>query len=602
MTNFGSTVDVDSTTPATVTKDRAVRPSLLPKKESQLPTGVVKKPRLDDVDAHGLEERWAASVKRNLTKSLAIANANPDSMIAAARLAEAALLAGARNEAVEAAVKVLTIGQNRTHHVDADIRIEVPAAYLAAQVLIRLDEKSAAEEHLRGYESVPVLAQLYAGVLIDGARHEEALAILHRLDASKLPGVAGLRGYVYAIRGDFHRAITELRLAQRVDPNDSDAAVNLAVAFWGLGSPRKAIQAARRAVRISPGRISAAVTLLSYLAQTRDFEGAGREISKFRGIGIEESWDLLTVESLIAANTGKSKSALALLRRARQVAQTAGSEIDAAALEGRIAVYEFRSGTIDQAETLQKIRSAIRRAPTLPLLVALLADTLEKKSSGYEVEQALGRIDRTIDPSISRAIDCRLAFVKGDFTNACSLALEWSEQEPLNERAARLSALWDGGLNEQWQKSAERTVSLLKKIGPSPSLVNAAAYSLALAGRGREALPILATIAEPDYVLMATAGLVEISIGNLQAGFDLYRRAANQADTQKSAPSLRLLMTLHQAMGLRRLRIEDSSCGLVRASALPPVDLPSDWQDDSELRFLAEIARRHKWRWPVMVD
>jgi hypothetical protein len=201
-----------------------------------------------------------------------------------------------------------------------------------------------------------------------------------------------------------------------------------------------------------------------------------------------------------------------------------------------------------------------------------------------------------------RAIECRLAFLEARFDDAAQLAKAWGRAEPLNARAVRLTTFWYGALYNQWEFVADIALAAVRQLHGEPATVNAAAYALALAGRAKEAVAVLKTVDHADYALTATAGLAHISGGDVKGGLALYRRAAQMADIDGSGYRLRSFMTLHQAMGLRHLGLADKQSDEMRASALPPVELPADWRKIADFRFLREVAARRGWEWPPQIS
>jgi hypothetical protein len=129
------------------------------------------------------------------------------------------------------------------------------------------------------------------------------------------------------------------------------------------------------------------------------------------------------------------------------------------------------------------------------------------------------------------------------------------------------------------------------------------AYVLALAGNVKDARSVLGDVDRSSYLLTATLGLVEIALGRVAEGMAHYRRAAELADKELDGGVVRALMTCHQTLALRRLNLLDRDTLLeVRAGALPPVDLPDNWEDRPEFRLLESVAVRHNWPWPSVLD
>ncbi|MEU1841145.1 hypothetical protein [Micromonospora chersina] len=600
MTIFGSIMESETAVPTLGVVDSPVRPKLLAEPGNRYSSKTDGPRSLNDDDVDELVGAWKQSVMREFHRARELAEAHQGAMTALARLAEAALLADEREVALQAAIQTLDIGASRLDE-SSQNETDLPATHVALQVLLCLDQARFADKYLQQMANLPELVQIRATVLIGEARYDEALAVLSGME-SHLPGVASMRGYILLLREEFGKAIKELRAAHRVDPNDVDSILNLAAGLWHVNSRRKAIRWARFAAAIAPGRHDAHLALIRYLIEAGSLDLAEVKIRSLVDRGVVQTSSLVVLQAQIAAARDQVSRVDRLLRRARALAEEEKDEVASSELDARIAISEHMSAKIDRVETLQRIRSACRKAPKSAFLVAMLANFVDRASNATEVEHALAQLEPGGRGWTVRSAQCRLAFLKGDFDTAVELALAWSHEDPYNENAVKLYAFWYGALHEDWSAAAGRCLDAIDKLGISKTLANPAAYSLALAGRGRDALELLSQVDTSHFVLMATKGLACISAGDVSEGLSLYRQAAQIADRQERGLHNRLLMTIHQAMGLRRLAVVSTQPGLVRAAALPAVELPRHWQDIAEIRFLAEVAKRRGWSWPVMID
>lgn len=162
--------------------------------------------------------------------------------------------------------------------------------------------------------------------------------------------------------------------------------------------------------------------------------------------------------------------------------------------------------------------------------------------------------------------------------------------------AAALVALGIG--MERWDEALLVARDALAPLPPNPVLVNNAAYVLAMSGHPREAIELLKPIAGDDFVMNATLGLACLANGDLEEGMRLHRQTTDRAE--KVDPIWRSLMTGYQALVVRQLGPLDSqSDSVIRALALVPFSLPSDWRDRPDFLRLWNVAERNGYGWPL---
>ncbi|SNT60365.1 Coatomer epsilon subunit [Asanoa hainanensis] len=602
MTTFSTVIDKDPIVGGLRGPDLPAFPRIISHPSSHTKSSFRKSRSISDEDVDELAIEWYRAAKVALWKAVEAAERSPTSMTSNAHVADLAALADEADIAVESALKVLRLGQSRIQGSTAS-SLDIPSAYHALQVLIRMGKADAAEEHFQSWDVSPVLAVAWASVLVKQSRLDEALQLLAIVDQSQ-PGVNGLQGYVFVLQKKYDKALRQLRAANRIDPNDVDAALNMAVAMFHSGSPQKAVNWARYAARLSPGSHGATMALVHYLIETKSFGAAEAQVRHLKEhYGLVDTPHFVYLQVRLAAARSDRPRVSTLLRRARGLALASGNDLSVMEIDGHIAVYDYLQKRITRVEAQGRLRRLMKKAPTSLVLLNLLTDIVTRNSEAAEIRRRFDGIDKTEDDDVAKAISTRLAYLEGRFDDAVNTAAEWISLDPAADFPLVFWTLTHGALTEDWNTSAEAALTRLRRQKESTDdLLNSAAYALSLAGRGSEAVTVLNGVSDWDFRLKATSGLAYLAAGNVRRGLQLYRDAADLADQEDPELHLRCLMTLHQAMAIRRLGLLDGPhASEVLAGALPEVELPTIWTDTPELRFLAEVARRRGWEWPCMV-
>jgi hypothetical protein len=96
--------------------------------------------------------------------------------------------------------------------------------------------------------------------------------------------------------------------------------------------------------------------------------------------------------------------------------------------------------------------------------------------------------------------------------------------------------------------------------------------------------------------------LINIANRDIQAGLRMYRRAAEEADHSPEGRLARVRVTIYQGLVLHLIGKYDTVADVAtRAAILPPIGLPTDWEDIPELNLLAWICSRTGCEWPPML-
>ena len=151
---------------------------------------------------------------------------------------------------------------------------------------------------------------------------------------------------------------------------------------------------------------------------------------------------------------------------------------------------------------------------------------------------------------------------------------------------------------EQWEEASIVAREALARFPSDRTIVNNAAYVLAMAGHAQEAIELLQPMAGDDFIMNATLGLAHLAAGSIDEGMRLYREAADSAE--KIDPIWRSLMTSYQALVVRQLGLLDSQPGsVIGALALAQFDPPTDWRNRPDFLRLWSVAKRDGYRWPL---
>lgn len=519
-----------------------------------------------------------------------------------ARLAHAELAASdaaAAEAAASEAFDGLVNTQRRTH-----AGVDTAAAVSAAWALVLCGKREVAIQRLSTLPTDPPLRLMHAGLVADSDKPENALELLA---GCAYPQADSLRGYVYLELNDPARALRELRRAYKMGDQNPDVCANMATAFWMLGSRRKAIKFARQAVKLASGRKDIVVGLLDYLIASRDLDSARKELRDLSARGFAENAELVERRALLAYLDNKPRIALNLLRQAESRANSAQNKTAATVINGRITFLQWVLGDISKAEATRKLCSLMTAEPNNFMLVYLFADLCDRAHMAPELRRRYETLRQNSTASeLLLPIEVVLASLEGRFDELMSLTSEWTRLQPLNQSAADIAMLVNAYGTLDWQSAAMTANSLLKRFPWDGQIANNAAYIFVLAGRPQAAELALTNPRlqnkPPNYVSLATQGLIKIAMHDVQAGLRLYRRAAEAADHSPEGRLARVRVTIYQGLVLQLIGKYDIVANLAtRAAALPPVELPADWQDIPELNQLAWISARAGFEWPPML-
>ena len=452
---------------------------------------------------------------------------------ALSRLAQTLLAMGHNERAAEVAHEVLA--QSPTAAPDR------AAEFVAARVLVSVGEKREAESFLQRFTSeYGPWTCLYAALAEDRGDHSLAL---ERLTDAPGAEAAALRGYVYLQVGQFQTAMRELRQAGGEASADPSLLTNLAYAYAALGSTKKAIRAARQAAMIAPVNESIVINLAGHLVNAGRAAAAVAELNKYR---ISVGSDLKTVVPLASAllNNNDPRKAIRELRRATSAMGLDGKAIEVVEARAFLAALEWKAGLLSKGKLLKTLRTQLEATEGQSLRVAtLFAGAISDSRFVPEISQIYRRLQATsVEPTLL-PLKTRLLFLGERWSEAASAAQTWTAYAPLDADAAAVAILLRGLAEGNFEGASQLGLSAVQRLPGFSMVRNNTAYALALAGRGNEAAKLLESVALDEFVhLLATDGLINLSLGRIAKGLDRYAEAAERAvrETHSSAEGMEL--------------------------------------------------------------
>lgn len=566
-----------------------------PGKDAQLLPTLSRSKSIVSVDEL-IAESVHAGVTRELRRVKNLAETNPSSTTLAA-LAQAYAALDERDGALAAACAALKLGIRQTES-DGEPRLADPiSSRVAAEVMARFGGAEVAYTLLHSAVLPQSLRLTQAVLAVELGRFDEAMVVLHGQDGAL---VESFRGFLYAAQGEFQRAIPHLRRALREFPDDADAAMNLSVSLWQIGSRRKAVAAALRATRTAPGRQDLSIRYLDLLLEVGDVQRASVEIATLNARSVVADARFLVVQARVLLAMGEPGRALSLLDRAVTLAGQEGNVSLRVEIAANIAALRFRLGRQTHDQAIATLSALARDYPEHEAVVVNFARSSVYMRDAPALRRAVERSGGRAS-AISRAfLRHQVALLEGDNEAAGAAAAEWFDLDRLNPWAATTAIVALGIGLERWKEAEVIASFAIAQFPSDPTVVNNAAYVLAMVGRAPEAIKLLEPWADSGFVPKATLGLAHLANGNISQGMRLYREAADQAE--KENRDWRSLMTTYQALVVRQLGLDKHERPqAVTAQALVEFPLPPDWDDQPDFVRLHNLCKRRGYDWPLTV-
>jgi tetratricopeptide (TPR) repeat protein len=509
-----------------------------------------------------------------------------------ATLAQALEWTGEYASAVEAAEEALAlcVANSKQGILDnASVRI-------ALEVVFRQGEPESA---LAFASRLPISQHLrlaVGAVLGAKGRFKEAHSFVDGVDVPERDAVLG---YLLVNEGKDQQAIAYLRSALRRHPDDADSALNLSIALWRIGSKRKALALALQAARSAPGREDIGLHYLELLLAARDFTRVESEIGSLARQGVDPSARLLVMQARAKLSLDEVAAGIRLLEKANVVAQAEGDMATVAEVRSNLVRIRAQHGKTAREDAIGQLQSMHNDFPTEPVVVANLAQVANRKHHAAIVQRAFDDVKDHCTPGRAAFLSYQIASLEGHNVQAAFHARKWLENEPDNLSACSTAIAAVGIGEELWTEAADIARKALSTNGADRSILNNAAYALAMSGEALDAIDLLSERADEEFVFKATLGLACLAADDIPRGMRLYREAAKEAEALGDFESCSL-MTEYQGLVIRQLGLlESKDTSMIAALSLPSVALPDDWDQRPDFLRLHFIAEKHGYGWPL---
>jgi tetratricopeptide (TPR) repeat protein len=496
-----------------------------------------------------------------------------------------------KEEAVEAAKESLTAAARTS----GGGLLDPVAVRVALEVLLRAQEFDQAIEIAL---SLPVDAQtslLVAAAMGEAGDFKRAHQVIDRVESEdKEP----LLAFILLSEGKDREAIPLLRSALRRRPADADSAHNLSVAFLRSGAQRKAIAASLRATRSAPGRQDLSLLYLELLLTSGRPDAVLTEVNRLLGDGVEPLASLSVLQARASLAQGDFTEAERYLNAASNLSRKAGDDATFAEVTSNLIRLRVVNDRIKRDSAIKQLAKLHEDYPTSNSVVANLAQVSDRRVDAAVLRRAFSESKEHLEPAYAAYVQFQIANLEGNNAVAAEKALEWSSLEPQNAYAASAAMVALGIGFEDWDAAAKVAQRAFVEAKLDPNLLNNAAYVIAMSGEPLRAIAMLEPEAQSDPVLKATLGLAYLAAGDVHQGMRLYREAAEFANPKNY--DFRSLMTMYQALVVRQLGLDRATdATMLTALALPPVDLPDDWDQRAEFLRLHSVAKKHGYAWPL---
>lgn len=510
-------------------------------------------------------------------------------------LAQNQALLGEFDQAVDSARKALEMALQLSS--DGAV-IDPPSVRVAVDVLAHCGERQYAFDALSGVSSKSeALSVLFAKLATSLDRNSDALQALSSYDS---PRAASLRGYLFARIEDYRSAVGPLRLAVRMDPDDVDSQLNLAISLWNLGSVRKAMIAALRATRTAPGRRDISLLYLEMLLAMQDVDRLKAEIASLQAMKVVPDAKFLEIQARTCLLKGDASRAVSLLRKASEAALQEGEPELQATIQANLVRLKYRRNQIDRGAAVRLLAELASKHPGSIAVAIAYAEIAWRRKEVTTLRRIVAQVD-DVASDIQRAyFKHQIAVLEGDNDAAAIAAAAWFDLEPNNPMAAAAAIVAIGIGQARWAEAVVVAEHALEQFPDDRLLINNAAYVLAMSGRADDAIELLMPLAEGDFVLSATLGLAHLAKGDVGKGMRLYRQAAD--DAERAEPAWRSLMTVYQALVVRQLGLDKSvPKESIEAQSLVPFTLPESWRDQPDFLRLQTICLKLGYGWPLSI-
>lgn len=541
-----------------------------------------RKPSVERPDLKRQHRRLEAMRAESAREAFATAQQFETSATAWARAAHSMYAIGEVAQAVEAARQVADI---TSRSVVVDGRPDAPAVYVAASVLALTGELGEADSLLATAGPDSSLQLLRAAIAAELGEFNRALALLEDV---REHSAAALRAWLLLQVGAPMKALGEIRRVLRESDPDPAVMANMAYAFALLGSPRKAANAARQATILASANKSLGLNFVGYLLAMNSPERAISEIDRLSHGYLAKDPDLRLAKAGILWATGKHDRAIRSLNSLLNDLSADLDQRSKAEISTALIVFKSQLGSIARPQAISALRRLAGMAAGRSIyVIAAYADLVFSRSFLGELRGLIRQAKEWHTPEELLPLRAREAFLAGDIDEERDLINAWVAMDPFDQTAVAQQIYITGAHGDDFNAAAEVGLKALQRMPFSDPVRNNTAYVLAMAGRGEEAKRVLAGVQEKDRIsIIATTGLAELALGNVAAGYELYKQAFALAEVDQDREFLQAALGLYQQIAVARLELNPAEGELL------DLDLPADWSDNPVLARLVAVAKR----------
>lgn len=203
-----------------------------------------------------------------------------------------------------------------------DYWLDPSAVRIAVEILLRFHDAQYAYQALMHAPVTPALCLTFASSAVAVGKRTEAERVLAQYDNW---AVNAYSGYLHVHFREFDKAVPRLQRSLAVEPNDADSLFNLAMAWWNLGCPDKALSAISQAAHIASGRKDITYLYFEFLLTTGELNRLLLEISKLYERKVVVDASLIEIRASTSYLQGDLTEAVNLFTAAAEFAKHEGN-------------------------------------------------------------------------------------------------------------------------------------------------------------------------------------------------------------------------------------------------------------------------------------
>lgn len=447
-----------------------------------------------------------------------LAEMNPDSSIAWARLAQAELMAGDPERTRSASLQAIQKASG-----SEGSESTLVAAIVA---LIASGNEEDAERSLHELQDLSSLPSTILATL--EMKRGNLRSAMKRLESVETSESWFLRAVISHEEGRFGEAIHAYRSAIRLSGPTPATLTNLGVAYASNGQMQKAIALTRQALAMAPSQDECvSFNLAGYLVATGDTAAALEVVRRLRLAKPTEIQPVFA-ESGIRLFRGEIGEAHKLLRKARTSLWPSLNETDQSELEANLAFVRWHSGDRSREQAAEEILSALAGVDYANVQLAGMITVLKTRfSDSREVNRIFARVrDRNPGDKLF-ALDIHQAMLERRFDEASRLAKDWAEESVLDPVAATVATYLTADVDRDYALAAQIGIDALTRMPAAERLRNNVAYAFAMLGQITDAREFLPKLEFPQH--FATNALIDLRSGDESSARGLYQTAFKRA-------------------------------------------------------------------------